>query len=191
MEITQANTDGLKRTLNIVIGANELSDRFTERLGEFRERVQFKGFRKGKVPVAHLKKLYGRSLMAEVLDQAVRDTSSQAIADRKERPAQQPDIKLPDDQAEIERVIDGKADLAYSMTFEVLPEIAIADLSKLKLERLTADVDDAAIDKALGELADRSVSYTRRGRPRGWRRRPRHHRLRRQDRRRGIRRRHG
>ena len=74
MEITQANTDGLKRTLNIVIGANELSDRFTERLGEFRERVQLKGFRKGKVPVAHLKKLYGRSLMAEVLDQAVRDT---------------------------------------------------------------------------------------------------------------------
>jgi len=130
MEITQANTDGLKRTLNIVIGANELSDRFTERLGEFRERVQLKGFRKGKVPVAHLKKLYGRSLMAEVLDQAVRDTSSQAIADRKERPALQPDIKLPDDQAEIERVIDGKADLAYSMSFEVLPEIAIADLSK-------------------------------------------------------------
>ena len=160
MEITQANTDGLKRTLNIVIGANELSDRFTERLGEFRERVQLKGFRKGKVPVAHLKKLYGRSLMAEVLDQAVRDTSSQAIADRKERPALQPDIKLPDDQAEIERVIDGKADLTYSMSFEVLPEIAIADLSKLKLERLTADVDDAAIEKALGELAARSVSYT-------------------------------
>jgi len=159
MEITQANTDGLKRTLNIVIGANELSDRFTERLGEFRERVQLKGFRKGKVPVAHLKKLYGRSLMAEVLDQAVRDTSSQAIAERKERPALQPDIKLPDDQAEIERVIDGKADLAYSMSFEVLPEIAIADLSKLKLEKLTADVDDAAIEKALGELADRSVSY--------------------------------
>ena len=180
MEITQANTDGLKRTLNIVIGANELSDRFTERLGEFSERVQLKGFRKGKVPVAHLKKLYGRSLMAEVLDQAVDDTSSQAIADRKERPALQPDIELPEDQDEIERVIDGKADLAYSMTFEVLPEIAIADLSKLKLERLTADVDDAAIEKALWRawLTGRSATTAEEGRD-DWRRRPRHHRLRR------------
>lgn len=159
MEITQANADGLKRTLNVVIGASELNERFTERLGSFRDQVQLKGFRKGKVPLPHLKKLYGRSLMAEVVDQVVRDTSAKAIADRKERPALQPDIKLPEDQSEIERIIDGKADLAYSMSFEVIPDIVLADFSHIKLEKLVADVDDAAIDKALGELAERSVSY--------------------------------
>ena len=159
MEVTATNTEGLKRTLKVVVGAAELSERFVQRLDEVKDRVQLKGFRKGKVPMAHLKRLYGRSLMAEVLEQTVRDTSSKAIADRNERPALQPDIKLTEDQAEIERVIDGKADLAYSMSFEVLPTIALADFSGLKLERLVTDVDDAALTKALDEIAGRSVTF--------------------------------
>lgn len=159
MEITQTNSDGLKRTLKVVIGAGELNQRFAQRVDAVKDSVQLKGFRKGKVPAAHIKKVYGRSLMAEVLEETVRETSSKALADRKERPALQPDIKLPEDKDEIERVIDGKADLAYSMTFEVIPEIPVADLSGIKLERLTADVDDAARDKALTALAERSVSY--------------------------------
>jgi trigger factor len=160
MEITQTSSDGLKRTLKVVIGASEINERFSQRIDQVKDQVQLKGFRKGKVPAAHIKKVYGRSLMAEVLQEAVRDTSSKAIAERKERPALQPDIKLPEDQAEIEKVIEGKADLAYSMEFEVIPDIAIADLDGIKLERLVAEVDDAARDKALGELAGRSVTYT-------------------------------
>jgi trigger factor len=160
MEITQTSSDGLKRTLKVVIGASEINERFSQRIDQVKDQVQLKGFRKGKVPAAHIKKVYGRSLMAEVLQEAVRDTSSKAIAERKERPALQPDIKLPEDQAEIEKVIEGKADLAYSMEFEVIPDIAIADLDGIKLERLVAEVDDAARDKALGELAGRSVAYT-------------------------------
>src|SRR5580765_4689009 len=120
MEITQANTDGLKRTLNIVIGANELSDRFIERLGEFRDQVQLKGFRKGKVPVAHLKKLYGRSVMAEVLQQAVEETSRKAIEERKERAAHQPNIDLGEDKEELERALSGQSDLAFTMSYEAL-----------------------------------------------------------------------
>ena len=159
MEVTATNTDGLKRTLNVVVPAAELNARFGQRLGEVKDQVQLKGFRKGKVPVAHLKRVYGRSVMLEVLEQAVRDTSTQAIADRKERPALQPDIKLSEDQTEIERIIEGKADLAYSMSFEVLPEITLADFSGLQLEQLVADVDDEALEKALTELADRSVTF--------------------------------
>ncbi len=159
MEVTATNTEGLKRTLKVVVGAAEINERFGQRLDEIKDRVQLKGFRKGKVPLAHLKRVYGRSLMAEVLEQTVRDTSSKAIADRNERPALQPDIKLSEDQAEIERVIDGKADLAYSMSFEVLPDIALADFSALKLERLVADVDEASLDKALDEIAGRSTTF--------------------------------
>jgi trigger factor len=160
MQITETSNEGLKRTLHVVVPAGELGKRFTDRLDEIKDRVQLKGFRKGKVPVPHLKKMYGRSLMVEVLQDTVRETSNKAIADRKERPAMQPSVSLPEDQAEIERVLSGQADLSYSMTFEVLPAIELADFKGLKLERLVADVDAEAIDKAVGELVERNVTFT-------------------------------
>ena len=159
MQVTETNTDGLKRTLKIVVAQGELGERFSQRLDEIKDRVQLKGFRKGKVPVTHLKKVFGRSLMAEVLEQTVKETSSQAIAERKERPAEQPSIVLPDDQDEIERIIAGQADLAYSMSFEVLPEIQITDLTQLKLERLVADVEPEQLDKAIAQLAERARTF--------------------------------
>jgi trigger factor len=160
MQITETSNEGLKRTLQVVVPAGELGKRFTERLDEIKDRVQLKGFRKGKVPVPHLKKMYGRSLMVEVLQDTVRETSNQALADRKLRPAMQPNVSLPEDQAEIERVLSGQADLTYSMAFEVLPAIELADLEGLKLERLVADVEPEAVEKAVGELVDRGITYT-------------------------------
>jgi trigger factor len=160
MQITETNNEGLKRTLKVVVEADELGRRFTERLDEIKDRVQLKGFRKGKVPVPHLKKMFGRSLMAEILEEAVKETTNKALADRNERPAMQPSINLPEDKAEIERVLAGEADLAYSVTFEVLPKIEVADLSSLKLERLVADVEPEAIEKAMGELAERATTWT-------------------------------
>ena len=159
MQITETSNEGLKRTLQVTVPAGELGKRFSDRLDEIKDRVQLKGFRKGKVPVAHVKKMYGRSLMVEVLQDTVRETSNQALADRKLRPAMQPSVTLPEDQAEIEKVLAGQADLSYSMTFEVLPAIELADFKKLKLERLVADVDDEAVEKAIGELVDRSVTF--------------------------------
>ncbi len=159
MQITEVNTDGLKRTLKVTVGQNELGERFNQRIDEIKDRVQLKGFRKGKVPLAHIKKLYGRSVMAEVLEQTVRETSSKAISDRNERPAMQPAIDLPEDESEIEKVIAGEADLAYSMSFEVLPEIAVADLSKMQLERLVVDVTPEAIDEVIADLKKRSTTY--------------------------------
>ena len=160
MQITETSNEGLKRTLQVVVPAGELDKRFADRLDEMKDRVQLKGFRKGKVPVPHLKKMYGRSLMVEVLQDTVRETSNKALAERKERPAMQPSVSLPEDQAEIERVLSGQADLSYSMTFEVLPSFDLTDFKSLKLERLVADVDAEAVDKAVGELVERSVSYT-------------------------------
>jgi trigger factor len=160
MQITETSNEGLKRTLQVTVPAGELGKRFSDRLDEIKDRVQLKGFRKGKVPVAHVKKMYGRSLMVEVLQDTVRETSNQALADRKLRPAMQPSVTLPEDQEEIEKVLAGQADLSYSMTFEVLPAIELTDFKKLKLERLVADVDDEAVEKAVGELVDRSITYT-------------------------------
>jgi trigger factor len=159
MQISEASVTGLKRELKVVIDQGELTQRFTTRLDEFKEQVQLKGFRKGKVPVAHLKKLYGRSVMAEVLQQAVEETSRKAIEERKERAAHQPNINLGEDKEELERVLSGQSDLAFTMSYEALPEITLTDLTQLKLERPVAEVTQEAIDKGVASLAERSTRY--------------------------------
>lgn len=159
MQVNVTNSDGLKRQLKVVVDAAELSQRFSARIDEVKDQVQIKGFRKGKVPLSHIKKMYGRSLMVEVLQAAVDETSRKAVVERNERPALQPKIDLPADAAEIEKVIEGKADLAYAMTFEVLPDVTITDLTQLSFERMVADVEDVAIDKAIGELLARSTAF--------------------------------
>ena len=159
MQVDVTNSDGLKRQLKVVVPAAELGERFIARIDQVKDQVQIKGFRKGKVPVSHIKKVYGRSLMVEVMQATVDETSRQAVTDRNERPALQPKIDFPEDLAEIEKVIDGKADLSYGMTFEVLPTFTVTDLSTLKLERMVADVEDEAVEKAVSDLADRSTTY--------------------------------
>jgi len=159
MQVTETSTDGLKRTLKVVVGAGELSERFTSRVDEVKDTIQIKGFRKGKVPVGHIKKVYGRSLMAEVLQDLVEKSSKQALSDRQERPAMQPEIAFSEDKDEIEQVMDGKADLAYTMSFEVLPKIELIDMATLALEREVVEVDDETIDKAVAELVERNVSF--------------------------------
>jgi trigger factor len=159
MQVTETLADGLKRELKVVIGQGELGERFAARLGEVKDTVQLKGFRKGKVPAAHLKKLYGRSVMAEVLQAMIDETSRQAISERNERPAQQPSINLSEDKEEIERVLTGQSDLAFTMSYETLPKFAITDLSALKLEREVAEVAEEAINKAIEELVQRAIRF--------------------------------
>ena len=159
MQVTETNATGLKRELKVVIGQGELGERFATRLDEVKDTIQLKGFRKGKVPVTHLKKLYGRSVMAEVLQQAVDENSRKAITDRKERPAHQPNINLTEDKDEIERVLTGQGDLAFTMSYETLPEFQITDLAALQLEREVADVTPEAVEKAIADLVERSVRY--------------------------------
>jgi len=159
MQVTETHSDGLKRQLKVVVDAGEIGARFNARLDEIKDRVQLKGFRKGRVPKQHLKKVFGRSLMGEVLQQTIEEKSRAALSERNERPAFQPQISLPEDQQEIEKVMSGQADLAFDMSFEVLPEVNLVDFAELKLERPVAEVDDKAIEEALNQLAERSTSY--------------------------------
>ena len=107
MQVTETQSDGLKRQLKVIVGAGEIGAKFDARLDEIKDRVQLKGFRKGKVPVQHLKKVFGRSLMGEVLQQTIEEKSRAALDERKERPAIQPQIALPEDKQEIERIMAG------------------------------------------------------------------------------------
>ncbi|MEM8627656.1 MAG: trigger factor [Pseudomonadota bacterium] len=159
MQVTETNVDGLKRELTVTVAATDLVARVDERLEELKTQVRLKGFRPGKVPMTHLKRMYGRSVMAEVLQQAVNETSQQALTERNERPALQPEIVLPEDETEVEKVIAGEADLAYDMKFEVLPEIELADLSKLELEKPVAEIPQERVDESLEQLRKNATTY--------------------------------
>ncbi|MEL6292407.1 MAG: trigger factor family protein, partial [Pseudomonadota bacterium] len=159
MQVTETNADGLKRELAVILPASDLSARVDQRIDEMKNRVQLKGFRKGKVPATHLRKVFGRSVMAEVLQEAVEETTRKALDERDERPAMQPKVDLPEDEAEIENVIAGKSDLKFSMAYEILPKFDLVDLSTLTLEKLTADVEDKAVDDAVSEIATRNVAF--------------------------------
>lgn len=159
MQVTETLSEGLKRELKIVVPAADLEARLTERLGELKGQARIKGFRPGKVPMAHLRKVYGRSIMAEVVQQTVTETSQNVLTERDERPAFQPSISFADSEEELEEVMNGKTDLAYKVVFEVMPEIEIADLSKIKLTREVTEVPDADVEQAIERLADQNRPY--------------------------------
>jgi trigger factor len=159
MNVTETNTEGLRRELKVVVGADELEKRLSSRLDELKGKANIKGFRPGHVPKEHLRKVYGRSVMAEVVQQAVNETSQQALAEREERPAFQPKVALPEDEAEINQIFEGTGDLNYTMTFEVLPTVEVMDLSKIALERPTAPVADKEIDEAIDRILATNQNY--------------------------------
>ncbi|MCB1475611.1 MAG: trigger factor [Rhodobiaceae bacterium] len=159
MQVSETLNEGLKRELKITIPAGELDRRLNGRLAELKDRVRIPGFRPGKVPVAHLKRVYGRSVMAEVIQESVDEASRQALEERKEKPALQPQISFSEDEKEVESVISGKTDLAYSMAFEVLPEFEVKDLSGLKLEKLAAEVSDREIDESLEQISKQNRPF--------------------------------
>jgi trigger factor len=159
MQVTEILSEGLKRQLKVVIAAGELDTRLNEKLNDIKDKVRINGFRPGKVPKHHLKKVYGPSIMSDVVQQAVVESSSKAISDRDERPAVQPDIKLPEDQDTVEKIVAGDHDLEYTMTFEVLPKFELADLKTLEVERPVAEVDDKEVDDALGRVRGSNVVY--------------------------------
>jgi trigger factor len=159
MQVTETNTDGLKREFKVVVPASELDARLNDRLTQLKDRVQLRGFRPGKVPVTHLKKVYGRGVMAEAIDELVRETNAKIVTDRGLKLAMDPKITMPESESEIEGIINGKSDLAYTVALEVVPPITLADFKQISLERLTADVSDDEITEAVGKIADASRPF--------------------------------
>ena len=160
MNVTETNTEGLRRQLKVVIGAEELEKRLSARLDELKGRAKIKGFRPGHVPKEHLRKVYGRSVMAEVVQQAVADTSREALSQREERPAFQPTVGLPEDEAEIDNIFAGTSDLAYTLSFEVLPKFELMDFSKIALDKPVAEVTDSDMDKSIDRIRAANLRYT-------------------------------
>jgi trigger factor len=147
MQITETNTDGLKREFKVVIPAGDVQQRVDKRLVQLGGRLKLPGFRPGKVPMPVLKQRYGQSVMGEVLEQAISDSSSKLLSERGLRPAGQPRIEI----------ISGadKGDLEFSMAVELIPDIQVMDFSGVKLERLAVDVPDQEVEQAIERMAQR------------------------------------
>jgi trigger factor len=157
MQVTEILSEGLKRKIEIAVPASDLTQRLEQRLAEMKDEVRINGFRPGKVPVGHLKRLVGRSEMAKIVDQAISDAIKVAVEERKHRPALNPDIDL--DQSRVEAIIEGKADLVFTAAYELLPDIELVDMSGIALERPVVDVVDAEVEEQLARLADNSRPF--------------------------------
>jgi trigger factor len=159
MQVTETSAAGLKREYRVVVPKTDLEARVNERLDDLKGRVQLRGFRPGKVPVTHLKRLYGKSAMAEVIEAAVNEANSKIITDNKFKLAVEPKVVLPSEKEAVEEVIEGKSDLAYTVEMEIVPPITLADFKTIKLMRLTAEVTEAEIDQAVQAIAEQNRPF--------------------------------
>jgi trigger factor len=163
MQVTETLSEGLKREYKVVVPAAELDEKVNARLDELKSRVRINGFRPGKVPVAHLKRMYGRATMAEVIESTVRDTNNKIVSEHGYKLAADPKVTLPEDKDAVEQLIEGKSDLNYTMALEIVPPITLGNFKELKLEKPAADVTDDEVEEALKRIADQNKPYTAKG----------------------------
>jgi trigger factor len=159
MQITETVSEGLRREYKIVVPMGDLDQKVTARLEEMKPKMHLKGFRPGKAPVSFLKKQFGKSMMGEVVEQVVNEGSAKAIADNALKPAFAPQVEP---VGELEQVVDGKADLEFTVKVDLMPDFELTDVARLKIEKLTAEVTDADVDEALKRLAEQSRTYSSR-----------------------------
>ena len=153
MQVTETLNEGLKRGYNIVVTADELAAKVDEKLVEARPEIEMKGFRKGKVPMALLKKQYGQRLMGEAMQESIDGAMSKHFEDSGDRPAMQPAVKMTNDDWK-----EGD-DIHVEMSYEALPTIPEVDLKKIKLEKMIAKADEASVEEALANLAETAQDF--------------------------------
>ena len=160
MQVVEKSSEGLSKVLAVTIPADELNAKLDAKIAEITPRMNLKGFRPGKVPPAHVRKLYGRDLMGEIVNETVNESSQKALDDAKLRPAAPAQITPVSD---IEQVVAGQADLAYEMSLEVMPEFKPVDPKSLTLTRPVHKPTDAEVEEALKDLASQAKSYEDKG----------------------------
>jgi len=156
MQIIEKSGEGLSRVYGVTVPAADLTEKLEARIAEITPTLKIKGFRPGKVPTAHVRRLYGKALMGEVVEQTLSETTQKVIADNNLRPAGEPDLKPEGDLAQ---VIEGKADLAYELALDLLPEFNPVDAATLELKRPVYEPADAEVDEAVSELAKQNRTY--------------------------------
>ncbi len=156
MQIVEKSVEGLSRVYGVTVPSALLAEKVEARIAEITPTLNLKGFRPGKVPTAHVRKMFGRSLMSEVVEQTITETTQKVLSDNNLRPAGEPDLR-PD--GDIQQVVEGKADLSYEIALEVIPEFEPTDFSAISLKRPVYEPTDQEVDEAVAELAESSKTY--------------------------------
>jgi len=156
MNVTETKSEGLSREFRVSIPKGDLAAKLNDKITEMQPKMNLKGFRPGKVPAAHIKKMYGKSIMGDIVNDLVNESSTKALEEKSLRPASRPSIHL---DVAADKVVAGEADLDYHMHVEVMPDFEPTDVSALTIERLVAEPTEDEINDALKRLAENNKSY--------------------------------
>jgi len=153
MQVKETLNEGLKRGYDITVTAAELDAKVTEKLTEAQPEVEMKGFRKGKVPMALMRKQFGQRLMGEAMQEAIDGAMNEHMEKTGDRPAGQPEMKMTNEDWK-----EGD-DVQVSVSYEKLPDVPETDFSKIKLERMVVEADSKDVDEALENLAKTAQNF--------------------------------
>lgn len=159
MQVIETLADGLKRELKVVIPAKDMEAQMNERLADAKNKVRINGFRPGKVPVAHLKKMYGKSIMADLVNEIVRDKPQEILSGRGEKSATQPEVAMTEDEAEADKILDAKADFEFTLAYEVIPAIELKDNSGIAVTREVVEIGDEEVNEQILRIAESARTY--------------------------------
>jgi len=162
MQVTETKSEGLSRTFTVTVPAEELSRKLDERIEEIRPQMRLKGFRPGKVPASHVRRMFGKSIMGELIEKVVGEANQKALEDANIRPASEPHPHF-NQNDDMEKVLSGEADLSYELHVDAMPEFEPADVSAMSIERPVSKVDDAALNEALERIAAQNKQFEARG----------------------------
>jgi trigger factor len=163
MQVTQTVSEGLKREYRVVVPVADLDAKVSERLVDLKDRVRINGFRPGKVPIEHLRRMYGRAVLAEAIEATVREANTSIIAEHGFKLAMDPKVTMPEAEGEVAEMMAGKTDLAYSVELEILPQIELGDFKDIKLERLAAEVGDQEVAEAVEKIGEQNRPFADKG----------------------------
>ena len=162
MQVTETLSQGLKREFKVVIPASDLAQRLDSQLAEMKDKVRINGFRPGKVPTAHLRRVYGRSVMAEVLQTAINEANRKIVEDNNLKLALEPKIDFPTDQAEVEAALEARGDLTVGVKIEILPTFDVGNFDDVEVTRFVAEIPDAEVQQTIDRMASQNRTYTER-----------------------------
>lgn len=156
MQVTETRSEGLQRVFKVVVPAADLEKALSAKIEEVRPRMKINGFRPGKVPASHVRKIYGPSMLREIIDGEVDAATKKALDDGKLRVATQPDLQV---ESDMDKVFAGQADLAFNLNVELIPEFEPVDPATISVERLVAPVADAQVDDSLAQIAKANRTF--------------------------------
>jgi trigger factor len=159
MQVTETKAEGLKREIQVVVPASDLQTRLQVKLNEAKGAAKLKGFRPGKVPLEHLRKMYGRSMMAEIVNDIINTSPRSIIADRKERSAMQPEVAMTEDEAEAEKVLKGASDFTFTLSYETLPAFELKETKGIKIERPIVDIAEDEVEEQVKKIAENARTF--------------------------------